>query len=73
MAKKRTNQPTWAERISAIMSRYQLNQTQLAKRLRMAGNGTLSNIQTGRREPTPCVQLLIEMMEAGDSLEKFQK
>lgn len=72
MAKKRNN-PTWASRIVAIMSRYHLNQSQLAKRLRMAGSGTLSNILTGRREPAACVQLLIEMMEAGDDLKKFEK
>ncbi len=73
MAKKRESVKTWAERIEAIMSRYQLTQAQLAKRLRMAGSGTVSNIVTGRRIPAPCVQLLIEMMERGDSLEEFEQ
>lgn len=73
MAKKRNDKPTWASRIVAIMSRYHLNQSQLAKRLRMAGAGTVSNILTGRRDPAPCVQLLIELMEAGNSLKDFEK
>jgi len=71
MAKKREKRADWPERIVAIMNRYHLTQVQLAKRLRMAGSGTLSNIMTGRRKPSACVQLLIEMMESGNSLEEY--
>lgn len=73
MKKTQKSKTDWPARINAVLEKHGINMAQLAKRLGMAGQGTLSNIISGRREPAKCVQNLLVLMENGNSLEIFDK
>lgn len=75
MGKKRTskaNANPWPVRVQNLLDAYELTHEQLGSRLGVSRSG-ISTFLSGYRVPPRPVQKLIAMMEAGDSLSRFEK